>query len=713
MKPKSFLYILLVCLIMLSACAPSAPPIPEPTSPPIEQIPESPTLESTVEVHIEIPGETLVNAVYFSERSNMLGENSSAQGNYYMWLIPNGTIMTAFTPTNISGGICEDIYNIATSWNGDVETNRDVVSRATGIYQIRDDAITMSWDKYGISYTGTYTPDRITVDVNGTMETFALAGNGSLKETWFPDVCVYMQTAEIPGPYIDPAPPPFWLNLDLYSAVRLENGTLVLSFEDDKDISPGTYIVRVNTKDGVKTFDCQQLPKYPRRLTCLGTKLTPGDLLDIAIYRVNDTQGMVLTELAETFFNQRQTRLPEFNFTRISQVSMDLGGSQVTNIREAWSVVGTCVGLFLRSQDFPKTCQPYISLGLGFLSDGFEVPLFFDGQLANTSGQFRLIKEVWADYESFEVPLFFEDPLIAFEDPLIAFEVPLFFVVPLFFDDPIIGFDDPIIGFDDPIIGAEAFLSGRSSISTRSLGFSCGNALGVSFDGTDGETIDQIYHLALATNGAASSKSCQSLIWQCDLTPGTGCFLTPGAMGWTWEDGKSPYAGIPDCSSEQGNRFYCSEVTFPEAELYTAGRACARDIGWRQAIHTHGQYADLLFFLSSVAPWIPAGSVGENCVSYLWDGTHSMYGISPLAIWGTNGTARTLYSLALDVEMPVPSIATTNTNGGAGGNKNTGGGGIVSVTPTDPNSCPGVWICLIPATHPVCNNGKWECAPDN
>ena len=694
MKHKSFLYIFLICLILLSACAPSATPTPEPTTPPLEQAIESPTLEPTVEVQVETQSETLVNAVYFREGSNIFGKNSSTQGNYYVWLIPNGTIMTAFTPINISGGVCEDVYNIATSWNSDAETNRDVISRATGIYQIKDDAIAISWDKYGVSYTGTYAPDRIIVDVNGTTETFALAGNGSLTETWFPDVCVYLQTAGIPAPYIDPAPPPFWLNLDLYSAVRLENGTLVLSFEDDKDILPGTYIVRVGTKDGVKTFDCQQLPKYPRRLTCLGTKLTPGDLLDIAIYRVNDTQGLVLTELAETYFNQRQTRLPELNFTRISQVNVDLGGSQVTDIREAWSVVGTCVGLFLRSQDFPKTCQPYISLGLGFLSDGFEVPLFFDGQLANDSGQFKLIKEVWTNYEDFEVPLFFEDHLIAFEDP-------------------IIGFDDPIIGFDDPIIGADVFLSGSSSISTRSLGFSCGNALGVSFDGTDGEVIDQIYRLALANNGSELSKSCQSLIWQCDLTPGSGCFLSPGAMGWKWEEGKSPYAGIPDCSSERGNSFYCDEVTFPEAELYMDGRACARDIGWRQAIHTHGQYADLLFYLSSVAPWIPAGSVGENCVSYLWNGTHSLYGISPLAIWGTNGTSRTLYSLALDVEMPVPSITTSNTNGGVGGNNNTGGGGIVSVTPIDPNSCPGVWICLIPATHPVCNNGKWECAPDN
>ena len=363
MKNKSSFFMFLVCLILLSACLPGSTATPEPVSQPVEQEPKSPTLEPTIEVQVEIQSETLVNSVYFREESNIFGENGNAQGNYYMWLIPNGTIMTAFTPTNISGGVCEDIYNIATSWNSDAETNRDVVSRATGIYQIQDDAITMSWDKYSVSYTGTYAQDRISVDVNGTTETFALAGNGSLTETWFPDVCVYMQTAGIPAPYIDPAPPPFWLNLDLYSAVRLENGTLVLSFEDDQDIPQGTYIVRV---DGVKNLDCQQLPKYPRRLTCLGTKLTPGEMLDIAIYRVHDPHGMVLTELAETFFNQRQTHLPEFNFTRISQVSVDLGGSQVNNIHEAWSVVGTCVGLFLRSQDFPKICQPYISLGLGF-----------------------------------------------------------------------------------------------------------------------------------------------------------------------------------------------------------------------------------------------------------------------------------------------------------------------------------------------------------
>ena len=665
---QKFISLIFIASLLFAACTPQA--TPEPPAP------------ESVSKETGSPGP--VNAVYYRQGSGVFAEQTGGKAitlAHYLWLTPNGTVMTLITPLDRENGVCGDIYSISITWMDNPDTINNTLNNATGTYSIEGDAIALNWDTYGVSFSGTYGQSNISLDVNGRTEEFVLASSGSLDndQAWFPDDCVYDQYADSsdPAPIDDPEPNEWDASLIFYAAVLLDNGTLLLSFEGKDPIPPGNYWINVHAiqqeedrgaseclnctssrlrigsiypitfslesvvdykaqkalqeEEELQTFKCQILGDYPNRLYCYGSPLDVGTDYQISFVRERPADYNVQEALTTDYFEVRSTSLPPFDFSRISGVASDLGMNEVKSVGQAWNVVGACVQTFLGGAQLPESCQWYVAYALGLGTNGFEDPFFFENPIIAFEDPFFFENPIIA----FEDPFFFENPIIAFEDPFF-FENPLAgFEDPFFFENPLAGFEDPFF-FENPLAG---FVSGITQSSNRSLGFNCGQDLNIPYSA--GTYTDQVYVSALAQRHQGNSlpNACEALIVQCALTPGSGCFISPGSLGWTWPDDEEPRTTGIDCTGENTNSFYCQQVKYPEAELYTSGQACGKDVRWGTPLRTHGQYADLMFYLASVSPWLTRESLPQTCVDFVTLGARSLYGISPLAIWGSNGTS--------------------------------------------------------------------------
>ena len=667
---ERFISIFFVLGLLLVACTPQATPEPPATAPP-------PT-------ETKLPA--IVNAVYYRVGSGIFAERTGGEAislAHYMWLTPNGTVMTVITPLDQENGVCGDIYSTSMTWNDAPETINSILAKATGTYTIEGDAITLNWDTYGVSFSGIYGQSKLSLEVNGRTEEFVLASSASLDhdQAWFPDECVYDQYADsgVPDPVIDPEPDLWNPFLDFYTSVLLDNGMLLLSFESTDPIPPGNYWINIHMMgeeedEPVQAFECQVLGDYPNRLYCHGSPLKVGAEYQISFVHERAVDYNVQEALSTDYFEVRSASLPPFDFSHISGAARDLGMNEVKTVGQAWNVVGACVQTYLGGAKLPESCQWFVAYSLGLGTNRFEDPFFFDDPIIAFEDPFFFddpiiaFENPLAGFENpiiaFEDPFFFDDPIIAFEDPFF-FENPIIaFEDPFFFDDPIIAFDDPIIAFEDPFFlknlasAQTGWVSGITQSSTRGLGFNCGQVLNIPY--SEGTYTDQAYMSALAQRQQGNSlpDACEALIVQCSLTPGNGCFISPGALGWTWpEDGEPRTTGF-DCAGEDANGFYCQQVKYPEAELYASGRACGKEIKWGTPLRTHGQYADLMFYISSVSPWLTRDSLPQTCVDFVTQGARSLYGTSPLAIWGSNGTNLTAFGLPLIMTMPEPHYGT-------------------------------------------------------
>jgi len=685
---QKFISVFFILGFLLVACTPQTPvasntdPTPEDTSAP-----------------------ALINAVYYRQGSGIFAERTGGDSltmAHYIWLIPNGTVMTVITSLDQENGVCGDIYSISTTWNEDPDTVNSVIERATGTYSIEGNSITFNWDTYGVSYNGVYGQNNLSLDVNGHTEEFALASNASLDgdQVWFPEDCVYDQFADsgIPDPVIDPEPKLMNPFVDFYAAVMLDNGMLLLSFEGTSPIPKGNYSINIHIQgaeeEDVQTFKCQVLSDYPNRLYCHGSPLKVGAEYQISFVREGPNEISVQEAFTANYFEVRSKKIDKsspllmssFDFSRISSAARELGINEVKTVGQAWKVVGACVQTYLGGGQLPESCQWFVANSLGLGVSGFEDPFFFDDPIIAFDDPIIAFDDPIIAFEdpfffddpiiAFEDPFFFDDPIIAFDDPIIAFEDPFFF------DDPIIAFDDPIIAFDDPIIAFEnpltGWVSGITHLSNRSLGFNCGQALKLPYNKSLGTYTDQVYISALAQRqqGHSLPNACESLIVQCALTPGSGCFISPGPLGWVWADDGEPRTTGFDCVGENADDFYCQQIKYPEADLYATGRACGKEIKWGTPLRTQGHYADLMFYLASVAPWLTRESMPQTCVDFVMQGAHSLYGVSPLAIWGSNGTNLNAFGLPLIMTMPEPQSGAVLKPIVPGGGSSGGGGPI-------------------------------------
>ena len=706
-RSVSFVFIL---GLLLTACQPQS--APEPTA--------------TVPLPSEATPPAIVNAVYYRQGSGIFAERTSGESlalAHYMWLTPNGTVMTVITPLDQENGVCGDIYSISTAWNDDPETVNAILESATGTYSIEGDDITLDWDGYGISYSGTYGQSKLSLDVNGRTEDFVLASSIPADQVRFPDECVYDQYADsgVPDPVIDPEPKLWNPFLDFYASVLLDNGMLLLSFESTDPIPAGNYWINIHAQnipeeeDIPQAFECQVLGDYPNRLYCHGSPLKVGAEYQISFVRQRAVDYNVQEALATDYFELRSNQIdkstplliPQFDFSRISGAARDLGMNEVKTVGQAWNVVGACVQTYLGGDKLPESCQWFVAYSLGLGANGFEDPFFFDDPIIAFEDPFFFddpiiaFENPLAGFENpiiaFEDPFFFDDPIIAFEDPFF-FENPIFaFEDPFFFEDPIFAFEDPIFAFEDPFFfknlstAQAGWITGVTQASNRGLGFNCGQALNIPYSKSLGTYTDQVYVSALAQRqqGKNLPNACEALIVQCALTPGNGCFISPGALGWTFpKDGEPRTTGF-DCEGESAGVFFCQEVKYPGTGLYADGQACGKEIKWGTPLRTYGHYADLMFYLASVSPWLTRESLPQTCVDFVTQGAHSLYGISPLAIWGSNGTHLSAFGLPLVMTMPEPHSGTV-LKPAVPGNGNSSG---VEPVPT---------LIWIPIPPPVC-----------
>jgi len=449
-----------------------------------------------------------------------------------------------------------------------------------------------------------------------------------------------------------------WMDLNLYTAVLLQSGMLMLSFQSTEDLPEGEYFARLHGGDGVdRSYTCQILPEYPQRMYCYGDPIPPGTEVRFSFYRLNDcatdqTSGGLLNEYLDT----RPTELGPMDFgpiTEVMRVLTDYSDGEVASIGQAWEVVGTCVQLFMLGQPFPQECTPYIGMALDLNPQGFETPVF--GQQSET----RTLRSVgdWAGTS--------HGPLVMFVDPIIAFV------------DPIIAFVDPIIADGEPwwLSGAAP---GQFNTSTQMLALDCGSALGVPYDPVVGTYDDQVYHTLTAAAGQDLPGSCNGLLWQCGLIPGPGCALPlgyPGSDGNDWMTCLEPSAAVFDCD-QQDTSFYCQEMA-GDGEFASSGQTCARDSGWGQELRTHGQDSDLLLYLATVTPWLDEPLVDQACLDFLSMGMRSLYGISPYAIWGSNGTQFDPFGAQKYFAMPIPLQSDPASLPETVVQQSAGGGGIV------------------------------------